>query len=133
MGSAMVTVLVAALAYQVVGFAWYTQSLFGGAWMRLAGMKAKTGNQQGMATILALSTLAAVVTAYVLRKLFKYIGVNDPMGGALAGILLWAGLIAAMNVHGYLYKKQPMKLFLIEQGHQLVGLIVMGAILGAWR
>lgn len=133
MGSATLTVLVAALAYQVVGYAWYAQSTFGGVWARLAGIKAQKGKLQGMMSTLALSTLAAFVTAFVMRKLFKYVGVSDPMGGALAGILIWAGLVAAVNVHGYLYKKQPMKLFLIEQGHQLIGLIVMGAILGAWR
>ena len=125
-------VLVATISAFVIGFAWYSNTLFGKVWMRVAGVseeKAKSANMPKIfGTAFALTLLAAINLAFFLA---------DPSintwNGALYGFLTglgWVlhgiGVTAQFEQRGWTY-------IFINGFYWVVSLTVMGLILGAWR
>ena len=128
-------VLVAAVASMALGFAWYSQALFGKAWMKAMKISkkdmAKT-KKKGCAGQMTIAFIAALVMAYVLSYFIGYAGASTIAAGAQVGFWVWLGFIATVQIGIVLWDKKPMKLFIINTGHYLVNLVVMGAILAVW-
>ena len=130
-------VLVAALATMVVGFVWYSPLLFARPWMRLMGYdpddRAKVAEmQQGSGKLYGLSFVASLVSAVVLAKVIDISSVNSVYYGMKVGFGVWLGFVATVQLTGTLFGKQPLKLFLINTGYQLVCYLAMGGILAKW-
>jgi hypothetical protein len=51
----------------------------------------------------------------------------------LIGFILWLGFIAAPLAASYIYEGRPFKLFAINTGYWLVGLLITGGLLAVWR
>ena len=79
------------------------------------------------------TTVASAVTAFVLVHAIRYAGANSAVLGAAVGFLSWLGFTAMPSLGYVLYGSRRPKLSLIDNGYHLVGFVVMGAILGAWR
>lgn len=136
MGINFLAVLAAVVIRMGLGAFWFSPSGFGKQWMGLMGItKEKMDEEQkkgGMWKLYAIECVAAVVTSFVLAFLLSN-GLNSAAEGALAGFLLWAGLVAAFNVSDYTWGGRPTKLFWITSGYHLVSLVLMGAVLAGWR
>jgi hypothetical protein len=138
MGVNVWAVLVGAVATMVVGFIWYSPLLFAKPWMMLMGYdpndKAKQAEmQKGAGLMYSLSLLASIASAVVLGKIIGLATINTALYGMKVGVAVWLGFVATVQLTGALFGKQPIKLYLINTGYQLVCYVVMGAILGAWR
>ena len=130
-------VLVAAVATMIIGFIWYSPMLFAKPWMRLMGIdmndKAKLAEmQKGAGKLYGMSFVASVVSAVVLAKIIDITTVNTIPYGMKVGFAVWLGFVATVQLTGALFGKQPIKLFLINTGYQLVCYLAMGAILAKW-
>jgi hypothetical protein len=136
-GINFVAVFVAAIATMVLGFLWYSPILFATPWMRLMGYdpndKAKLAEmQKGAGKIYGISFIASLVSAIVLAKIIDIASVNTILYGMKIGFAVWLGFVATVQLTGVLFSKQPIKLFLINTGYQLVCYLAMGAILAKW-
>jgi hypothetical protein len=136
-GINFVAVFVAAIATMVLGFLWYSPILFATPWMRLMGYdpndKAKLAEmQKGAGKIYGISFIASLVSAIVLAKIIDIASVNTILYGMKIGFAVWLGFAATVQLTGALFSKQPIKLFLINTGYQLVCYLAMGAILAKW-
>ena len=130
-------VLVAAVATMIIGFIWYSPMLFAKPWMRLMGIdmndKAKLAEmQKGAGKLYGMSFVASIVSAVVLAKIIDITTVNTIPYGMKVGFAVWLGFVATVQLTGALFGKQPIKLFLINTGYQLVCYLAMGAILAKW-
>ncbi len=130
-------VLVAAVATMIIGFIWYSPMLFANPWTRLMGIdmndKAKLAEmQKGAGKLYGMSFIASVVSAVVLAKIIDITTVNTIPYGLKVGFAVWLGFVATVQLTGNLFGKQPIKLFLINTGYQLVCYLAMGAILAKW-
>lgn len=130
-------VLVAAGSTMVIGFLWYSPMLFARPWARLMGYdledKAKLAEmQKGAGKMYALSFLASLVSAVVLSKIVDLTTVVQPYYGMKVGFAIWLGFVSTVQLTGALFGRQPMKLYLINTGYQLVCYLAMGAILAVW-
>lgn len=130
-------ILVSAIVAMAVGFAWYGP-LFGTEWMKLVGMtreKMKKA-QEGMTTTYGISFGLSLLMAYTLAHFiwFTAPGSTTFLIGIKTAIWAWTGFVATIILTRYLYspEKKPIKLYIIDGGYNLVTLLVMGAILGAW-
>jgi hypothetical protein len=137
MGINLWSVLVAAIATMVLGFLWYSPLLFAGPWMVLMGYdpndKAKLAEmQKGAGKMYALSFLASLVSALVLAKIIAITTVSSALYGMKVGFAVWLGFVTTVQLTGVLFAKQPVKLYLINTGYQLVCYLAMGAILAVW-
>lgn len=54
-------------------------------------------------------------------------------GGAFVGFLAWLGFVAAPSFPQGLYENRPFKLFAINTGYWLVGLLISGGLLAVWH
>jgi len=130
-------VLVAAVATMLVGFLWYSPLLFARPWMLLMGYdpddKAKLAEmRKGAGKLYGLSFVASIVAAVVLSKIIDITSINTVLYGMKVGFAVWLGFVVTVQLTGALFGKQPIKLFLINTGFQLVCYLAMGGILAKW-
>jgi surface polysaccharide O-acyltransferase-like enzyme len=138
LGIKIVPVFVAALATMVVGFLWYSPLLFAKPWMILMGYdpndKAKLDEmRKGAGKMYGLSFLASLAAAFVLAKIIDITTVNTALYGMKIGFAIWLGFVTTVQLTGALFGRQPIKLYLINTGYQLVCYLVMGSVLAVWQ
>ncbi len=128
-------VLVAAIANMVIGALWYSTSLFGKRWMELVGIRPEDAEKRAAGARRAYSWMfvASLLMAYALARILWYAKIQSLCGGAAIGLLAWLGFVATTMGANYLFEGRPCRLYTINAGYPLVSLIVMGAILAAWR
>ena len=129
-----VAVVVAAIASMVIGFLYYSPSLFGGKWMKLAGITKKEADKamkQGMAKTLVLGFITALVMAWVIAMIIGNVGAATVTEGAMVGFWAWLGFVATFSYHGVLWGKQPHSLGTLQNGNNLISMVVIGAIIAA--
>jgi len=124
--------LVAALAKMVVGMIWYSPAMFLKPWMKLVG-RSLEDMKAGMAKGLTTDAIGALVMAFVLVHAVRYAGATSAAQGAAVGFFNWLGFVAVVTLTIAVYEKRPFKLFVINNGYQLVSMLIMGAILAVWR
>ena len=132
-----IAIVVAALAAHVLGYLWYGP-LFGKKWMQLMKLTDKDkekGKHKGMAKLMAISFIGSLVTAAVL-SLFIGPGFGDVksgmINGAIVAALVWIGFMATKALGGVLWEGKSWKLYFLNVSYDLVSLLLMGVILGAW-
>lgn len=127
-------IIVAALASMVIGALWYSPLLFGKAWMKLSGLtKAKLRKMKKKAgPSYVVGLLASLVMAYVLANFLNFMRVSTLEGAAQVGLWLWLGFVATTMLGMVLWEGRPVKLYVLNAAYQLVSIVVMAVILGAW-
>jgi Protein of unknown function (DUF1761) len=124
-------VIVAGIVMFAIGAVWYT-ALFGKQWRALQGIP--EGRQpEGFVQALVVGFIGNLVEAYVLALFILYLPSPDWVSGIVTGAWAWLGFVAAIMVPSIFYERKPPMVVAINAGHQLVGLVVMGAIIGLWR
>ena len=81
----------------------------------------------------ALSFVCYLVMAAAMSILLHRIGVVSVLTGVKLGALLGLGIAATISLTANLFSDKPLSAYWIDAGYQVVYLIVMGAILAAWR
>ena len=127
-------VLVAGISAFVVGGVWYSPGLFGRAWMKdnnFTEEQIKKGGNKGkiFGFTLIFSLLMSVNLAMFLSTPAAKAGIA---WGATAGFLAGIWTFCAIAIHS-LFELKPWRLIFINGFYSVVALILMGAIIGAWR
>jgi len=137
MGVNLWSVLVAAVATMILGFLWYSPLLFAKPWTLAMGYdpndKAKMDEmRKGAGKLYGITFVAGLISAFVLAKIIDVTTVNSALYGMKIGFAVWLGFVTTVQLTSTLFKKRPIKLYLIDTGYQLVCYLVMGAILAKW-
>lgn len=126
----IVAVAVASVAGMAVGAAWFSKALMGKTWARTAGVE--LGSAPTSAYFFAL--VATAVTATVLKVAVDIaaVAVAGPylVTAILVGLIAWLGFTVARCAVEYLFEQRPLRLFVIDMGHQLAVVLVMSVIIG---
>jgi hypothetical protein len=124
-------ILAAAVSAFLVGGLWYSPALFGAIW-RKANRFVAGEPPAANGKIFALSFLLSLVMAFNLAMFL-----NDPKTtmawGATAGFLAGFGWVAMGIGIVALFERRPWSYVAVNGGYLTVALVLMGAILGAWR
>ena len=91
------------------------------------------GQKKGFAAAMISSLLGDLVTALVMLHFVLWSGANTAGTGAFIGLLCWLGFFAAIQLPQSLYEQRPLKVFAINAGYWLVGMLGSGALLAVWR
>lgn len=122
-------ILAAAVVYNVIGFAWYSDALFAKQWRKESGVSTSDVKNANMGRMFAFMAVQSLVMGYVLSVVLKTFGVSD-LGAALtASFWVWLGFVATVMLNFVNYEGKSWNYFAINAGYQLVGLLVMGAVL----
>lgn len=125
-------VVVSSIVVMGVGFAWYSKALFGNRWMKLMDISGDKADMKGMGKTFGIVFLTTLISGYILSLFIHYAGAYSLILGAKTGLWAWIGFVMPTTLANHLFTKKPFELYLIVAGHHLVGLLIMGAILGAW-
>ena len=125
-----VAIIVAVVANMALGFLWFSPVLFVKPWMAMRPDKAApSGNASPL--LYVITAAGALVSAITLDWIIGLAGVRTLAGGAIIGLYAGLGFVAPAILSDNLFNERPFKLYLIVAGFPVVGLLVMGAILGA--
>jgi hypothetical protein len=126
-------VLVGTVAHQLVGALWYA-ALFRKTWLNAMGMTQEQIEQgAGGGASFAFGGLCSLLSVVALAMIIGLIGSPSVTDGIVAGAVTGIGFIgAATFMNGFYEQKKPI-LSAIFSGYYTVGLVVAGAILGAWQ
>lgn len=124
-GINILAVIIAALAYFVIGFFWFSPFIFGEYW------KKETGAAVGLFPLVG-DLVAAVCFSFGLAIILKLLGNSGIVTGVGASLIVIICFILPFNLLTWTFKKK-LKVFLIEGGFQAFGGLVMGIILSLWK
>lgn len=124
-------VLIAAIAYFVIGWLWYAPFLFGNEWGRHDEKLEEVGGRFSLRKIGAYigEFIISLIIAYVLAIFLQISQANEIIEGITVALWAWVGFIATTHFSAVLWGRKTLKHFLIHAGFMLVGLLAMGAIL----
>lgn len=123
----LTAVLVASVAYMIIGFLWYSPMLFGKSWVKASGM-----NKKGMGPTYLASFITVFITSYVLAHFIDLADAESPKAALQAAFWIWLGFMATKSLSGVLWKGEPIQLYAINVAYDLVGLGVASLILTMW-
>ncbi|MDQ2082409.1 DUF1761 domain-containing protein [Xanthobacteraceae bacterium Astr-EGSB] len=129
-------VLAAAVAAWLAGTGYYT--VLAEPWARALGTNTDHLRRERAARAGTLAAwfpfllvfVAELVMAFVLAVLMREMDITGPRGGALTGALAWLGLVATTNAVANMFADRKIMLTIIDTGHWLLALLVMGGVLG---
>ena len=129
-------ILVAALASIVVGGLWYGP-LFGKTWMSLMGMNPEECKGKMVWSLYLTQFIACLVMSFVLAHSLifasTFLKVSGWTAGLMVGFWSWLGFVAPVTLGTVLWEGKSWKLWVLNNAHYLVSLLIMGVILSLWR
>ena len=130
------SVLAAAVAAWLAGAGYYT--ILAEPWAAALGTNtdhlrreraAKAGTPAAWAPFL-LAFVADLVAAWAVALLMVHMDMTGPRGGAVTGGLAWLGFVATTIAVNNTFAGRKVMLGVIDAGHWLIALVLMGAVIG---
>lgn len=118
--------------------------LFGGVWYRLLAEPWKTAHgftteqirahhgKEAAPWPLLIALAADLILAWMLAGVMGHLGDVDVKNGVVTALFLWFGFVITTLIVNNTFGVRSAKLILIDGGHWLVAMLLMGAIIGAW-
>lgn len=123
-------VLGAIIANMAVGAIWYSPIAAGKAWLESTGRS--TEEIEGGGGAMAVVIIPAALNAFVIAVLASGLGIATAGGGALLGLLVWAGFVMPTNWIEVLFDRKSYRTAIINNGNFIITMPLMGAIIGMW-
>jgi Protein of unknown function (DUF1761) len=120
-------VVLAIILYFGIGAVWYSPVLFAKSWAKELGRKA--GDMSGASSAMVVTFVAMVLLVLVEAYIVQSTGTHGLWHGAGLGAKLWLGFAATTALINNSFQGASKKLFAIDQGYHLVGIVLAGAIL----
>jgi hypothetical protein len=127
-------VLVAAVAYFMLGAIWYSKALFAPKWAKLVGLNMNSdSNKKGLGAMMMGSFILILVTciaqAFLVVRMDLFVLTSGLKLGLITGLCF---ATTAVSI-SFIYEKRPTALYFIDCGYHLVGHIAAAIILVMWR
>ena len=112
-----ISILVAAIAYVVIGAIWYSPSVFGKAWMKSMGMDMKSMKKTDMSMNKMIVKyiwvlVAGFILALILSILIHVLG-TDLTTALQIGLLVWVGFVATEKLGSVLWEGRHFNYYVI--------------------
>jgi hypothetical protein len=134
-------VLVCGVAAMVLGWLYYGP-IFGKLYSKLMGFDnmdpaKRQEMMKGMGKSYFITFIGSLVAAWVLAHAIifaqAYMGLSGLSAGLLTGFMSWLGFQATITLGNVLWGQQTWKQWYLSNGHNLLQLLIFGAILGTWK
>lgn len=124
-------IVVAGVVNMAIGAGWY--GFFAEPWMEGNGFTRAQieADADNIPYIFAVAN--SLVMPFVLANVMRWAGVSGLVNGLLMGLLMWAGFTALTFASNHAFESRGFKMWGINAGMYMVGLMVIGAILGVWQ
>ncbi|HKP31553.1 MAG TPA: DUF1761 domain-containing protein [Chitinophagaceae bacterium] len=128
-------VLVAALAYFLLGSLWFSV-LFGSVWSKEVdrmGILIKDPPKGTIAAKMIQTFVGNLLAAFSMAYIVFISGSYTWMAGLKLGLLCGIGFAAVAMIIAYTWESRSMRLQMIDTGYAVIGIALCGIILAAWR
>lgn len=127
-------VLVAALAYFMLGAVWYSKALFGSKWAALVGLDMNNPDKKkGMGKMMAGTFLLIIVTCIALALLVHRLDIFVIASAFKLGLITGICFAATAVSISFIYESRPTALYFIDCGYHLAGHLIAAIILVLWK
>ena len=128
-----VAILVAAIASFLFEALWF--SVFMKEWLAGIGRTMEWLTTSGLnpAIQYAVAILCSVIVATVLSICIQASGEQNARRGVVVAAVLWFGFIATSWAKEYIFEVRTLQIYAINAGYALFDLMLIGAIVGAWK
>jgi Protein of unknown function (DUF1761) len=96
-----------------------------GAWLMATGVNP--------ALQYATALISAAVLAGAISCVTQLTGPQTALRGMRVAALLWLGCVLTTWATEYVFEVRGYKVFAVNTGFWLIGMVIMGAIVGAWK
>lgn len=129
-GMNYLAIVIAAVAAWLAGAGWYMA--LGKTWTAALGTEKMTQAGQRPAAFLpyVYAFIAELLMAWILAGLLGHIGALTVRGGIISAAFCWLGFVMTTMVVNNIFAGRDARLLLIDGGHWLLVLVLMGAIIG---
>jgi hypothetical protein len=126
-------IVVAAIACFLLEAGWY--SIFMQPWLDGIGRTREWRMSTGINPALqfAVALVAEAVIAAAISCITQLTGPQTLQRGIKVAAMLWLGFVLPIWSTEYVFELRPWSLLGINAGFWLLGMILMGAIVGAWK
>lgn len=121
---------VAVVVNQVLGAMWYGPIL-GKTWMKAVG-KTEAELQGGGNIVYLYAIIDGALTAFVLANALQAFAPVSLVGALVVGLLLWLGFTAATSFTNGVFAGRNNRLWMIDSGYHLVGILLMTLVFTLW-
>lgn len=127
-------VLVAAIAYFMLGALWYSKALFGGKWAAAVGMNMNDPEKgKGMGKMMTGTFLLIIVTCIGIALLVNRIDLLSLTSALKLGLITGICFATTAVSISFIYESRPTALYFIDCGYHLAGHLIAAIILVLWR
>jgi hypothetical protein len=128
-----VAILVAAIASFLFEALWF--SVFMNEWLTGIGRTKEWLVASGLNPSIqyAVAIICSIIAAAVLSVCIQASGPQTARRGILCAIVVWFGFVATSWAKAYIFEVRTFQIFAIYTGYALIDLMLMGAIVGAWK
>jgi len=109
----------------IIGALWYSNLFLGRYWSKASKIKKSKANGNRY----LINFVTTFIVAYALGYLMALAELTTTFEGMIMGAVVWLGFIGTTSLEMVLWEKKPIKLYIIQNAHKLIMLVVMGAIL----
>lgn len=124
-------VFVSAVANMIIGAAWY--GILAEPWLEGIGKTREWANDNQRPSDYIIALVNSFLMAFFLANVIFWAGVSGLGGGLMMGLFMWLGFNRFPFAANHAFESRSTKLWAVNSGIYLVGLLVMGAILGGWQ
>jgi Protein of unknown function (DUF1761) len=126
-------IIVATILYFLLGGVWFT--VFKQAW--LLGVGRTLEELQAANISPAVTYGSAIITTAILAIFLSWLiqatGPQTLARGVTIAVATWFGVVFTTWATEYAFEARSLRIFFINTGYCLTGMIIMGAVLGAWK
>jgi hypothetical protein len=126
-------VLVAGIVYFLLGGLWYSKILFANAWMKAIDMTEEKAKAEYSPWKMVWAFVGSILSAYGVARVLSFINGVTALGGLLIGLLIGLHFVFPMISVNNTMEGRKVLLTVINVVYNMLGLIIMGVIIGAWR
>ncbi len=123
-------VIICAVANMMIGAGWY--GFFAEPWMAGIGKTREDIEADSSSTPYVIAGLNSFLMAFVLANVIQWTGATGWLNGLLTGALMWLGFTGLAFGANHAFEFRDFKAWGINAGTYFLGLMVMGAIIGAF-
>lgn len=127
----IVAILIAAAIEVVIGAIWFNAPFaFNKQWLAGIGKTAEQVAEDASPLSIVAAIVGAIITAVVLAVVIGWLNIDTWSNGLLVGLLMAFGFSANMAFVKDRFEARSFSLSLINGGHDVVILALMGAVIG---
>ena len=127
-------ILVAAIAYFMLGAVWYSKALFGAKWAAVVGLDMTDPNKsKGMAKMMTGTFVLILIACMGIAMLVTRMDLSVLPSALKLGLITGICFATTAVSISFIYESRPTALYFIDCGYHLAGHLIAAMILVLWR